>query len=377
MRQVGATILFASFLAMGSTPAAARETPGFIVRGAPISAPRGYIDMCNTQRSPLCDGEQIAVAAQAGGGAAASAYLAVVGDATGGIAMPVASLGAIELRAPCPVAPIAEAGFSAKSTDLAYDALRFRARFDFSPLSELLSAPVPTAWQMLSPPVGRTHRDCVTPKRASSSLAALTMLHARATGADGFVSGGIIPPVRQPGDDAATALAIYQAPAAFPAPARAAAPEIESRPVPGISALRTLRDINRSVNQRVIQRTDLQMYGRGEVWRRSGTGKGAQGDCEDLAIEKRLELISRGFPADRLFFAVVYRGDVGLHTVLISRLGDGDYVLDSLTPHIVPWTRAPYSWISAQAPGRPAQWYSVEHSRSVIASGTRAHDPEA
>jgi predicted transglutaminase-like cysteine proteinase len=120
-----------------------------------------------------------------------------------------------------------------------------------------------------------------------------------------------------------------------------------------------LQRINRLVNGRVRQRTDLEIYGQAEVWRRSGIGKGAAGDCEDLAIEKRFELADAGFPADRLSFAVVYARGIGLHTVLVARLSSGDYVLDSRSPYIQPWADAPYSWIALQSTEDPMAWHAV------------------
>jgi len=120
-----------------------------------------------------------------------------------------------------------------------------------------------------------------------------------------------------------------------------------------------LQGINRLVNGRVHQRTDLEIYGQAEVWRRSGVGKGATGDCEDLAIEKRFELVDAGFAPDRLAFAVVYAHGVGLHTVLVAHLSSGDYVLDSRTPYVQPWAETPYSWIGIQSIEDPMAWHAV------------------
>lgn len=120
--------------------------------------------------------------------------------------------------------------------------------------------------------------------------------------------------------------------------------------------MKLLNMINRYVNGHVRQMTDLRAFGVEEYWRRSGTGPGAVGDCEDIAIEKRYQLIAAGLPADRLRFAVVYRPDVGLHTVLIAHLDVGDMVLDSRTPWVDSWQRAPYQWIAIQSASNPMQW---------------------
>jgi predicted transglutaminase-like cysteine proteinase len=114
--------------------------------------------------------------------------------------------------------------------------------------------------------------------------------------------------------------------------------------------------INRSVNHNVIQRTDLQLFGMDEFWRRSGGARGSYGDCEDIALEKRAQLIAAGHAADRLFLAVVYKRRAGLHTVLIVRTDEGDMVLDSLSSRIRKWDKSGYSWIRVQAPGKPYLW---------------------
>lgn len=124
-------------------------------------------------------------------------------------------------------------------------------------------------------------------------------------------------------------------------------------------ALKMLNRLNRYVNSRVEQRTDVQMYGREEVWRRSGVGPHARGDCEDIALEKRHQLIAEGFPADRLFFAEVYSREAGLHAILVARTDEGDYALDNRTPYVRRWSEAGYSWISVQSVEDPMVWNRV------------------
>lgn len=120
--------------------------------------------------------------------------------------------------------------------------------------------------------------------------------------------------------------------------------------------LELLAHVNKHVNGHVRQQSDIATYGVGELWRPSGDGPRAAGDCEDLAIEKRLQLIAAHFPPENLFFAVVYGTNIGLHTVLIARLGNGDVVLDSRTPYIEPWTRSGYKWLAIEKPGDPQVW---------------------
>jgi len=120
--------------------------------------------------------------------------------------------------------------------------------------------------------------------------------------------------------------------------------------------LQLLKRIDGMVNAHVRQQSDRQIYGVGELWRPSGSGRNAVGDCEDLAIQKRLDLIDAGFPPERLFFAIVYRSGIGLHTVLVARLDAGDMVLDSRSRFVEPWQDTRYQWLIAERPGMPTQW---------------------
>lgn len=120
-----------------------------------------------------------------------------------------------------------------------------------------------------------------------------------------------------------------------------------------------LNRVNLYVNGNVAQRTDMQTMGVEEYWRRSGVGMGATGDCKDIAIEKRLQLIQHGYPARNLFYAIAFRSDIGLHAVLVARTAMGDVVLDNRTPYIVSWTQAPYVWVKRQSRSDPSVWALV------------------
>ena len=133
-----------------------------------------------------------------------------------------------------------------------------------------------------------------------------------------------------------------------------AAPHLSSE-----AEIALLRTINRRVNARVRQASDRAISGVSELWRQPGLGRGAAGDCEDLAIEKRALLIAAGFPADRLFYAVAYQRRLGLHAVLVARVTGGDVVLDSRTPYLASWTEAPYTWVSRQSTADPMIWHQV------------------
>ncbi len=121
--------------------------------------------------------------------------------------------------------------------------------------------------------------------------------------------------------------------------------------------LQLLQVVNREVNGQIHQRTDEETVHEEDRWQRPVlTSYGLAGDCEDIAIEKRVRLLDRGFPPQDLFFALVYRHDLGLHTVLVAHTGLGDYVLDSRSPWVTPWRQAPYVWVKRQSTLDPARW---------------------
>ena len=84
--------------------------------------------------------------------------------------------------------------------------------------------------------------------------------------------------------------------------------------------------VNDTVNAIVEPRTDMEMWGREEVW----SYPGGEGDCEDYALEKRRRLIALGVPAGNLLMTVVRQRNGDGHAVLTVRTGMGDFVLDNL-----------------------------------------------
>lgn len=141
-----------------------------------------------------------------------------------------------------------------------------------------------------------------------------------------------------------------------------------------------LKQINAQVNRGVQPLTDRQAFGVDELWRRP-PGSRPVGDCEDFAIEKRYRLTALGFPAARLFYAAVYHPRAGLHTVLIARLDDGDYILDNMSPHILHWSKARFVWLRQQMSGQPTiwaripDWKAMQDPASIAPASRLAHKP--
>jgi predicted transglutaminase-like cysteine proteinase len=121
-------------------------------------------------------------------------------------------------------------------------------------------------------------------------------------------------------------------------------------------SLALVRQVNSWVNHGVIQQSDSLTYGVQEKWARSGVGIGSRGDCEDLAIEKRLRLIEAGVAPERLRFAIVYSRRAGLHVLLLVETSLGPVALDSRRNRIIPASKAGYRWITIQDAQVPAIW---------------------
>lgn len=310
-----------AFLAVMATPAAAaqRDTVPFIPLGQPTAAPRGYEEMCRSH-----------------GEWCASKGEALVADRHVWAAMPVA------LSLPVDVGQILQwAAAPSSPPPIASDIILSNGPRHFRLFDTL--APMDVA--IIAPIISVEGLGVVAPVAMPAPAGDLPSPD---------VTIDIAAPAPEP-VLTVTAEREERAPARSKAMARRGtrAPE-----------LALLKKINQRVNGRVVQRRDSLVFGEAELWRRSGVGQGAMGDCEDLAIEKRLQLVAEGFAPEKLAYAVVYDRSVGLHTVLVARTRDGDVVLDSATPYVTPWDKARYSWISVQSMEAPGRWFSVASARA-------------
>ncbi|MXQ13497.1 transglutaminase-like cysteine peptidase [Microvirga makkahensis] len=129
------------------------------------------------------------------------------------------------------------------------------------------------------------------------------------------------------------------------------------------SRMAQLQQVNNHVNRTITDVSDLEQYGREDVWTLPVSGKG---DCEDFALLKRKLLIQRGWPASALSIAVGATSWGEAHAVLMVATANGEYVLDNLTASILP---------SAQT---GHVFYSRQSSRGwVSASGETTSEPTA
>jgi predicted transglutaminase-like cysteine proteinase len=123
-----------------------------------------------------------------------------------------------------------------------------------------------------------------------------------------------------------------------------------------------VRQINSKVNHDIMPMTDMEIFGRDEVWAYPKD----VGDCEDFALLKRKMLIEAGFSPADVLMTVVRKPDGEGHAVLTVRTSDGDYILDNLEPDVKLWSETPYRFLKRQASFNTGRWVTIENSDEVV-----------
>jgi predicted transglutaminase-like cysteine proteinase len=149
----------------------------------------------------------------------------------------------------------------------------------------------------------------------------------------------------------------------------------ECRPVSSAAAAPRVTDygwsvvheVNEAVNYSIMPKTDLEIYGREEVWAYPDIA----GDCEDYVLLKRHMLMERGFSAADLLITVVRKPDGEGHAVLTLRSAEGDYVLDNLEDEVKPWTATPYRYLKRQSSENSGRWVTIENGSDLLVGSVR------
>jgi len=110
-----------------------------------------------------------------------------------------------------------------------------------------------------------------------------------------------------------------------------------------------LNTVNARVNRVIRPRAE-----RKDVW---SVGV-SQGDCEEYALAKRLELIRGGVPASAVRIAMAKTGSGEGHAVAVVRTNAGDLVLDNLTSRIKNWDETGLRWV-AIASANARSWQQI------------------
>lgn len=120
-------------------------------------------------------------------------------------------------------------------------------------------------------------------------------------------------------------------------------------------------DINNAVNTMITPETDMEIWGKQEVWSYPTN----VGDCEDYVLEKRRELMAKGVPAGALLITVAKQPNGDGHAVLTVHTASGDYILDNLEPRVMAWTDTDYTFLKRQSERDSGTWVSIEDDRNI------------
>jgi predicted transglutaminase-like cysteine proteinase len=126
--------------------------------------------------------------------------------------------------------------------------------------------------------------------------------------------------------------------------------------------------INSGVNRTIRPATDEEIFGRPEVW--AYPDKIGEGDCEDLVLLKRRDLVQKGWPVGALLITVVRQLNGEGHAVLTVLTDRGDLVLDNLNPRILVWSDTDYTYIKRQSEFDTGQWIGIDDARGSTAVGS-------
>jgi predicted transglutaminase-like cysteine proteinase len=138
----------------------------------------------------------------------------------------------------------------------------------------------------------------------------------------------------------------------------------ESRFEASAERLKELDEINRSVNKAVAPATDLEVYGVNEYWTLPRT----RGDCEDYALQKRHDLVAKGWPISSLLMTVVRDEKGEGHAVLTARTVQGDYILDNKIEDVRLWNKTPYQFVMRQSYLNPKVWVALDSRQGPLAA---------
>lgn len=125
--------------------------------------------------------------------------------------------------------------------------------------------------------------------------------------------------------------------------------------------------VNNAVNSRIVPRTDMEIWGREEVWSYPDN----IGDCEDYVLEKRRLLMKAGVPAGNLLITVVRQPNGDGHAVLTVNTDHGDFVLDNLDGRVLVWTDTPYTYLKRQSARDSGAWVAISDGRTVAVGSVR------
>jgi predicted transglutaminase-like cysteine proteinase len=120
--------------------------------------------------------------------------------------------------------------------------------------------------------------------------------------------------------------------------------------------------INNRMNSEIVPVTDEDLYKVNEFW----TYPDGYGDCEDIALAKRRQLINEGWDASTLLMTVVRERNGAGHAVLLVRTDRGDLVLDNQDGNVRLWSETPYQFVKRQSQLNAGEWVLIDDTRPVV-----------
>jgi predicted transglutaminase-like cysteine proteinase len=119
-----------------------------------------------------------------------------------------------------------------------------------------------------------------------------------------------------------------------------------------------LQQVSREINRAVRFTLDSEIYSVEDYWALPTSGFG---DCEDVALAKRVRLVAMGYPSAALRLAFVFSPDaLSAHCVLTAETALGTFVLDSFTDAVVHWTESGYNFEARERPD--GRWERYDQS---------------
>lgn len=126
---------------------------------------------------------------------------------------------------------------------------------------------------------------------------------------------------------------------------------------------KSIVDVNNAVNIKIAPLTDMDIWGKLEVWSYPDT----VGDCEDYVLLKRYHLIKAGLHPSNLLVTVVKQRNGDGHAVLTVRTDRGDFILDNLEGAVNDWRDTPYTYLKRQSSDHAGRWVAIEDGRKRLA----------
>jgi predicted transglutaminase-like cysteine proteinase len=136
------------------------------------------------------------------------------------------------------------------------------------------------------------------------------------------------------------------------------------------SRMAELGSVNRAVNAAIVPTSDRSAL---RLWHLNAH----YGDCNAFAVEKRHELLQRGWPAAALALTVVKTSWGEGHLVVTVRTDKGDLILDSLRSNVVAWERTGYDFIMRQSASNPQYWVELGGGRASPVHADKGEEPFA